>query len=362
VDIGQLVDTYLLPYSGELIALAILAVFFYVALNMYRRGQERRAESQAVRDNDRLAMIQNEARRKREREQQLKEAEERRVAAIRRKEEQERAKREEEERLAAEAATREQAEMDHLLSEWNQKMRLEETDEEAQELEQQQAEETNRIQEVDRSLAEWELEEMGIKPSQSVRRRTQKRQVPSSSLKVLETKKKITQMLEQVERESEDLDYVINKLQTGVDFLPIQVQDTINKWKRGEVYRRQTLGDLKLKFRYQAYSIDDGLELLYMYGDWIIKQRQLLFKFINQFGTKADEAEDDLLEVVTRAEEAQWARSLEIDMDVLESLKMIRDIHQTMTTMEMRLRDLERVCKKRSDQIIAPQWEPKGTL
>ena len=362
MDIGQLVDTYLLPYSGELIALAILAVFFYVALNMYRRGQERRAESQAVRDNDRLAMIQNEARRKREREQQLKEAEERRVAAIRRKEEQERAKREEEERLAAEAATREQAEMDHLLSEWNQKMRLEETDEEAQELEQQQAEETNRIQEVDRSLAEWELEEMGIKPSQSVRRRTQKRQVPSSSLKVLETKKKITQMLEQVERESEDLDYVINKLQTGVDFLPIQVQDTINKWKRGEVYRRQTLGDLKLKFRYQAYSIDDGLELLYMYGDWIIKQRQLLFKFINQFGTKADEAEDDLLEVVTRAEEAQWARSLEIDMDVLESLKMIRDIHQTMTTMEMRLRDLERVCKKRSDQIIAPQWEPKGTL
>ena len=365
MDIGQLVDAYIKPYTGEIIALAILAAFFYFVLNVYRRSQERRAERNSMVDRDRIATLQNEARQKREREQQFKEAEERRLVAIKRKEKQEQAKREEQEKQEAEANAAAQAEMDHLLSEWNQKMRLQETEEEAQdstEQENQATEEAARIQDVDRSLAEWELEEMGIRPAQSARRQIQQRRVPSSNIRVIETKKKVSQLLEQVEREAEDLDYVINKLQTGVDFLPIQVQDTINKWKRGEVYRRNTLGDLKLKFRYQAYSIDDGLELLYMYGDWILKQRQLLYKCINLLGTKTDETEDDLLEAVARAEETQWARSLEIDMDILESLKMIRDIHQIMANMELRLRDLERVCKKRSDQIIAPQWEPKGTL
>lgn len=366
MDFGQLVDSFIKPYSGEIIALVILAVFVYVALKMFRKSQDRRLELEAMRDAKRVAALQAEAKSKRDRERRRKEDEERRLTDIRRKQEKERTKRQEAEEAAARAAASKQEEMDRLLQEWNETMRLQEAEDEDHESAKSQAdeaEEAARIEAVDRSLAEWELEEQGIKrPARPIRQNLQKRKVPSTNVKILQTKKKITQTLEQVERETEDLDYVINKLQTGVDFLPIQVQDTITKWKRGEIYRRSTLGDLKLKFRYQAYSIDDGLELLYMYGDWIIKQRQLLYKHLAALGCKADEAEEDLPDAVARAEEAQWGRSLEIDMDVLESLKMVRDIYQILANMELRLRDLETVCKKRSDQIIAPQWEPKGTL
>lgn len=365
MDFQALIDAYIKPYTAELIALAVLVVVFRFALEFYRKTQDRKAEREALRESARVAAIQHEARLKRQRDREIEATEKQRLEAIRRKAEAEKARREEEERQAQQAAIAEQAEMDRLLHEWNEKMRMEETEEEIQESDQheaQQTEEAEKIAAMDRSLADWELEELGVKPRQSVRKQTNKRQVHSTNVRVLETHKKVKQALEQVEREADDLDYVINKLQTGVDFLPIQVKDTINKWKRGEVYRRNTLGDLKLKFRYEAYSIDDGMELLYMYGDWIVKQRQQLYQFLTTLGTPADEAEDNLLEVIAQAEEAQWGRSLEIDMDILESLKTIRDIHQIMATMELRLRDLDAVCKRRSDQIIAPAWEPKGTL
>ena len=72
-----------------------------------------------------------------------------------------------------------------------------------------------------------------------------------------------------VEKEVQELEYIKNRIEAGVDFLPIEFRQTMDEWKAGKVMRRSSFDDLKLKFRYKAYSIEDGYELLYMYNQWL---------------------------------------------------------------------------------------------
>lgn len=168
--------------------------------------------------------------------------------------------------------------------------------------------------------------------------------------------------VKRLQREAEDLDYVINRIQTGVDFVPIEVRETIQQWKDGKAYRDDNFEDLKRKFRHKAYSIEDGWELYYMYADWIIKQRNKLLIFIKLLvGVEATQGEP-FLAVVKRAEQVEWDRESEMDMDVVLMLKDIRDIYQLTREIERRLQDLEVVCRKRSKLVIAPEWEPRGSL
>ncbi len=183
----------------------------------------------------------------------------------------------------------------------------------------------------------------------------------ASMSQITQTRLRLTEMTEKTQREFEDLEYVLNKVQTGVDFLPVQVRQTIERWKFAEIGRRITFDELKLKFRYQAYSIDDGLELYYLYDAWIEQQYAALFQAITDLGTPPRQ-EEDLLAAVERAERSEWMKDLNMSMDVIAALKDIRSIQEMLNTMKHRLRDLATVCKKRSKQIIEPDWEPKGLL
>lgn len=174
-------------------------------------------------------------------------------------------------------------------------------------------------------------------------------------------KERILAAGKKIEQEAKDLDYVINKIQTGVDFLPIEVAETIRQWKEGQAYQRSTFDDLKRKFRYKAYSVEDGWELLHMYHEWILQQRQTMRTFIDQLGTKPNELED-LIPAIRRAEENEWDKESEMDMEVILSLREIEDMFHITVKMEQRLPELETACRKRADQIIAPDWEPKGSL
>lgn len=174
-------------------------------------------------------------------------------------------------------------------------------------------------------------------------------------------KERILSAEKNVEQEAKDLDYVINKIQTGVDFVPIEVAETIRQWKEGQAYQRSTFEDLKRKFRYKAYSVEDGWELLHMYHEWIQRQRQILRTFVDQLGTKSDEPED-LISAIRRAEKSEWEKDSEMDMEIILSLREIEDMFHVTGKMEQRLQDLEVACRKRANQIIAPDWEPKGSL
>lgn len=164
-----------------------------------------------------------------------------------------------------------------------------------------------------------------------------------------------------VEREAEDLDYIINKIETGVDFVASQVKETIRQWKAGEVFQRETLDDLKLKFRLDTFSVDDGWGVFYMYPVRIRDQRNRLLGLVERLGTIAGPLET-VPEAIERAERAEWARDLDMDMGVIFALQEIKRIHQVTELMQHRLGVLETACRKRSSQITAPDWEPRGLL
>jgi len=166
---------------------------------------------------------------------------------------------------------------------------------------------------------------------------------------------------EQVEKEVQDLEFIKNRIEADVDFLPIEFQQTIDDWKAGKVLRRRTFDDLKLKFRYKAYSIEDGYEMLYLYNEWLSQQRQKLRLFIRLLGTEVEKSES-IQAAIEQAEHAEREKYLEMDVDVIFTLRDIRAILEKLIGMETILQDLEAVCRKRSEQIIAPSWEAKGSL
>jgi chemotaxis protein histidine kinase CheA len=166
---------------------------------------------------------------------------------------------------------------------------------------------------------------------------------------------------EAVAKEAQELEFIKNRIETGVDFLPIEFKQTVDDWKEGRVLRHSSFDDIKLKFRFKAYSIEDGYELLYMYDHWIAQQRLKLRVFIRLLGTEVESSES-IQAAIERAERNEREKYLEMDVDVIFTLHAIRDIFDKLIGMETVLKELEVVCRKRSEQIIAPVWEAKGSL
>ena len=164
-----------------------------------------------------------------------------------------------------------------------------------------------------------------------------------------------------VTKEIQELEYIKNRIEAGVDFLPIEFRQTVDEWKEGKVLRHSSFDDLKLKFRFKAYSIEDGYELLYMYSRWIAQQWQKLRVFIRLLGAEMEPSES-IQAAIERAERNEREKYLEMDVDVIFTLRDIRDILDKLIGMETLLKELEAVCRKRSEQIIAPVWEAKGSL
>ena len=63
---------------------------------------------------------------------------------------------------------------------------------------------------------------------------------------------------------------------------------------------------------------------------------------------------------IERAEQTEREKYLEMDVDVIFTLRDIREIVEKLFGMETLIKELEEVCRKRSNQIIAPSWEAKG--
>ena len=77
----------------------------------------------------------------------------------------------------------------------------------------------------------------------------------------------------------------------------------------------------------------------------------------------AEVGEDgDFLKAISDLEQGQRVKGLQINIEVVECLNMLRDVVQITADMEIRLEDLRKVCEKRSNQIIAPVWEPRGVI
>lgn len=174
-------------------------------------------------------------------------------------------------------------------------------------------------------------------------------------------KQQVFSLSAKAEQEYQELEYIVNKILTSVDFIASQAQDTITKWKSGEVYRRSSLDDLKFKFRLDTFSVEDGWGLFYLYPDWIKQQRQKLHVLVGFIHSEAEEIED-LITAIGMAEQAEWAKGVEMDMDVIFTLREMKKIFHITEAMEPKLKQLEVACKKRSTQIMAPAWEPKGLL
>jgi len=228
----------------------------------------------------------------------------------------------EEEQRDTETAEKKRIHLDYALREWYEKMHTE----------------------LEEAGTEWER----VQPKEKKHRK-----------KVDAVKEQVLTILHQLEQETDDMEFIISTIQTSVDFLPIQVADTISKWKKGELHRYHTLSDLKRKFRYMAYSIEDGWALHHIYSGWLEKLHHKLFVFAKLLGTEPEQSED-ILSVINRTEQAEWKKYLKMDMEVIFVLKEMRDIHTMILNMERRLKDLETVCRKRSEQIIKPVWDPHG--
>ncbi|MDS4040364.1 MAG: hypothetical protein RKP20_04230 [Candidatus Competibacter sp.] len=267
------------------------------------------------------------------------------------------------EKAAAERAAIEKAAVEQAIAEWAaaeqaeaDRVQLRRTTEERREAEEVEA----RMRAVEEAISEWiEAEREGSrlaatetvpgKPAQKTYTRTEA------------IHQQVRLHAELVDKEVQELEYIKNRIQVGVDFLPIEFRQAIDDWKKGMAFRRSTFEDLKLKFRYKAYSVEDGYELLYMYNAWMVQQRQKLRVFIRLLGTDVDRAES-ILAAIEQAERSEREKYLEMDVDVIYALHNIRSILEKLIGMETILKELEAVCRKRSEQIISPSWEAKGSL
>ncbi|MGF1525243.1 MAG: hypothetical protein ACFCBW_00360 [Candidatus Competibacterales bacterium] len=215
---------------------------------------------------------------------------------------------------------------------------------------------------IDTELADWErTKDDPNERSYSGPSRPQPDPLQPSEREILRLRQRIDELGQETDTEANDLNYLLEKVQTGVDFLPVQVQYTIARWKMAEINRRSTFEDLKRKFRYQAYSIEDGLELYHLYEEWLERQRRRLYELVECLGT-TPRREEPLLELLARAEAQEWHKGLDINMDIIAGLREIRRIHEVVTEMEYHLMDLATACRRRSTLVIEPEWEPKGIL
>jgi hypothetical protein len=78
-------------------------------------------------------------------------------------------------------------------------------------------------------------------------------------------------------------------------------------------------------------------------------------------GAEVDSSES-IQAAIERVEKTEREKYLEMDVDVIFTLRDIRAILEKLIDMETVLRELEAVCRKRSEQIIAPPWEARGSL
>ncbi|HRY14411.1 MAG: hypothetical protein KDJ31_08830 [Candidatus Competibacteraceae bacterium] len=267
------------------------------------------------------------------------------------------------EKAVAEKAASEKAAVEQAIAEWAaaeqaeaERARQQRASENRQEAEASQ----ERLQAIEEAIAEWvEAEREGKQlaatksgPSSYSNRTT----TPTEAVH-----QQVRSTAQNVEKEVHDLEFIKNRIEADVDFLPIEFQQTIDDWKAGKILRRNTFEDLKLKFRYKAYSIEDGYEMLYLYNEWLSQQRQKLRVFIHLLGTEVDNSES-IQAAIEQAEHKEREKYLEMDVDVIFTLRDIRAILEKLIGMENILKDLEGVCRKRSEQIISPPWEARGSL
>ncbi|TVR59806.1 MAG: hypothetical protein EA420_15315 [Candidatus Competibacteraceae bacterium] len=216
-----------------------------------------------------------------------------------------------------------------------------------------------RMQAVEEAITEWlEAEREGRRLTAAV---TPDPAARKNYTRVEAIHQQVRSVTEVVEKEAQELEFIKNRIQAGVDFLPIEVGLTIAQWKEGKLYRHRTFEDLKLKFRYQAYSIEDGYELLYRYHEWMAQHRQKLRVFIRLLGGDADKTES-IQAAIERLERSERAKYLEMEVDVIFTLSDIRAILEKLIGMEAILKEFETVCRKRSEQVISPSWEARGSL
>jgi hypothetical protein len=266
------------------------------------------------------------------------------------------------EQAAAERAAVERAAVEQAIAEWAaaeqaeaERVRYQRSSEERRETEG--GEERMRV--VEDAIAEWvEAEREGNRLAAST---TPGKPVEKTYTRTEALHQQVRSAAELVEKEVHDLEFIKNRIEADVDFLPIEFQQTIEDWKAGKIFRRSTFDDLKLKFRYKAYSIEDGYEMFYLYNEWLSQQRQKLRVFIRLLGAEVDSSES-IQAAIERVEKTEREKYLEMDVDVIFTLRDIRAILEKLIGMETVLRELEAVCRKRSEQIIAPPWEARGSL
>ena len=171
-------------------------------------------------------------------------------------------------------------------------------------------------------------------------------------------KKQVLVLSQNAEKEHDDLEFILNTIETSVDFISSSVKETIDKWKQGKAFRDSSLEDLKFKFRLDTFSVDDGWKLYYMYPNWIKRQHDKILVLLSFLGTEAKESEN-VDAVINRAEKTEWLKSVDMDMDVIFIVKEMRKVLRRTRAMESMLQQLEVACRRRSAQILAPAWEPR---
>lgn len=273
------------------------------------------------------------------------------------------ARRAAQEQAALAKAAREKEAVEQAIAEWAaaeqaeaERLQLRRAARERQEVE----EMDFRLRAVEKAITEWVVAEQNSSRLLAVMAPHQ-RSPEKTYTRTDAVRQQVRLTAEAVGKEMRELEFIKNRIETGVDFLPIEFRQTVEHWKEGRALRQSSFDDLKLKFRYKAYSIEDGYELLRMYNHWAIQQQQKLRVFIRLLGAKVDSSES-IQAALERAERNERKKELEMDVDVLFCLQEIREIRSQLIDMETIVKQLEVVCRKRSEQIISPTWEAKGSL
>lgn len=266
------------------------------------------------------------------------------------------------EQRAAERAAQEKAALEQAIAEWaaaeqaeTERLQLHHANETERETKQMEA----HMEAVEAAIAEWMAAERESSGQLVVA--TSDKLAGKNFSRVEAIHEQIRFTAEKVQKEMQDMEFIKNRIETGVDFLPLEFKQTVDQWKQGHVFRHKTFDDLKLKFRYKAYSIEDGYEVLYRYGEWLDQQRQKLRVFIRLLGTPVNDRES-IQAAIERAEHNEHEKYLEMNMEIVFALRDIREVLAKLIEMESIHHALEDVCRKRSEQIIAPSWEAKGSL
>lgn len=152
---------------------------------------------------------------------------------------------------------------------------------------------------------------------------------------------------------ADELEQLIDGVDAELSFVAIEVNDALREWQEGLAKNTVPLEDLNAQFHKKNTAVEDGWALWQSCDDWVHKTRKRVSLLLGFLGGEVRE-EHHLLKAINDLKKRQKAEDMDLFMNVVECLHLLREMVTFTLDIETRMTSLKQVCEKRAEEVKAP--------